>query len=131
MKASTGILFGVSFFIALIAAIYFVLPVATTYLRSSTAGAPDFAESHATARAAGRWVTIRSAQEPSGNINQANCFVYVGEPAQEFLSCCFRPDRVNRTVTANGTEEQWCYGEFCSTAFYFTNGVLTGFQERD
>lgn len=130
MKVLTKILVGASFFLAMIVAIYYLLPVAIVYLHPHTAGLLNSGDSRVTDKREGRLITIRGAQEPNGNTNVANCFVYIGEPATEFLSCCFRPDRMNRTVTAKGTEEQWCYGQFCSTAFHFTNGVLTGFQEH-
>jgi hypothetical protein len=36
------------------------------------------------------------------------------------------PDHVNRTVTMNGTHEQWIYG---NTYVYFDDGVLTSWQD--
>jgi len=37
-----------------------------------------------------------------------------------------RPDSVNRTTTAYGTQEQWVYGS--RNYLYFTNGILTTIQ---
>lgn len=37
-----------------------------------------------------------------------------------------RPERVNRTITASGTSEQWVYGGH--NYLYFENGVLTSIQ---
>jgi hypothetical protein len=37
------------------------------------------------------------------------------------------PSRVNRTVTAQSTTEQWVYGN--KTYLYFTDNVLTGWQD--
>lgn len=39
-----------------------------------------------------------------------------------------KPDKVNRTTTAGGTHEQWCYGSFCESALYLENGLLTAIQ---
>jgi hypothetical protein len=37
------------------------------------------------------------------------------------------PETVNRTVTANGTHEQWVYKDMY---LYFENGILTSYQDR-
>lgn len=41
------------------------------------------------------------------------------------------PNDINETGTANGTREQWIYGDPISgaTYLYFENGILTSFQE--
>lgn len=38
-----------------------------------------------------------------------------------------KPERINRTVTAYGTREQWVYGN--RQYLYFTDGILTSFQD--
>lgn len=40
-----------------------------------------------------------------------------------------QPDKINRTTTAFGTHEQWCYGKWCERALYFDNGILTAIQD--
>lgn len=39
-----------------------------------------------------------------------------------------KPERINRTVTAYGTREQWVYGN--RQYLYFTDGILTSFQDQ-
>ena len=38
------------------------------------------------------------------------------------------PDKINRTVTATITKEQWVYGSI-DLFLYFNNGVLESFQD--
>jgi len=40
------------------------------------------------------------------------------------------PDDINRTVTVNTTSEQWVYGSLSDATYvYFTNGIMTSFQD--
>lgn len=55
--------------------------------------------------------------------------VEVGMTAERCRYLWGRPTVVNRTTTAVGTAEQWCYGEFCKPALYFQNGILVSWQE--
>jgi flavodoxin len=53
--------------------------------------------------------------------------VTIGMSQQDVLDSSWgKPDRVNRTTTANGVREQWVYGH--GNYLYFTNGVLTAYQ---
>ncbi len=54
--------------------------------------------------------------------------VRIGMTAEQVLkeSSWGKPQRVNRSTTANGTREQWVYGY--PNYLYFTNGILTGIQ---
>ena len=40
------------------------------------------------------------------------------------------PTKINKTVTAYGTDEQWVYGDDAySHYYYFDNGILTSYQK--
>lgn len=52
--------------------------------------------------------------------------VQIGMSAQEVMQSNWgRPQKINRTVTARGTREQWVYG---GGYLYFENGILTTIQ---
>lgn len=53
----------------------------------------------------------------------------VGMTAEQCRYRWGNPTVVNRTTTALGTSEQWCYGEWCKPALYFQNGILTSWQD--
>ena len=55
--------------------------------------------------------------------------VHIGMTAEQCELSWGKPDNVNRTTTAAGSHEQWCYGESCSSALYFDGGVLTAIQD--
>ncbi|MGP7815564.1 hypothetical protein ACTXGU_00220 [Niallia sp. 01092] len=56
--------------------------------------------------------------------------VSIGMTKEEVLADGWgMPDHVNRTTTANGTDEQWVYGEYSSKYLYFEDGVLTTIQD--
>jgi hypothetical protein len=53
--------------------------------------------------------------------------VSIGMTQQDALDSSWgKPERINRTVTANGVREQWVYGN--GNYLYFTNGILTAYQ---
>ena len=55
---------------------------------------------------------------------------YVGMSWEENVHCGWgRPDRINKTINALGTSEQWVYG--IGNYLYFTNGVLTTIHSRN
>jgi hypothetical protein len=49
------------------------------------------------------------------------------------LAAWGKPNDINRTVTANGTREQWVYGSYGSRYkpkfLYFENGIMTAWQD--
>lgn len=54
--------------------------------------------------------------------------VYIGMSRDEAIYCGWgEPERVNRTIRASGTSEQWVYG--VGTYLYFDNGRLTAIQD--
>jgi len=56
--------------------------------------------------------------------------VFVGMSGNAVLASWGRPRDINRTVTANGTRQQWIYGEFPSARYvYLTNGTVTAIQD--
>lgn len=51
----------------------------------------------------------------------------IGMKKDELLRCNWgKPENINRTTTANGTEEQWCYSGY--RYIYVDNGVVTTIQ---
>lgn len=53
--------------------------------------------------------------------------ILIGMTAEDVLASSWgRPERVNRTISARGTSEQWVYGG--RNYLYFENGVLTTIQ---
>ena len=51
--------------------------------------------------------------------------IWVGMTEAQLLKSIGKPEKVNRTVTANGKSEQWVYhGNY----IYVENGVVTAFQ---
>ena len=88
-----------------------------------------------------------AARDLKSNIRQ----IHLGMPAQQLISLIGRPDRMNRTLTANGITEQWVYSESsfytpaqtflagmaegngtpfqkCALYIYINNGKVTSFQ---
>ena len=73
-----------------------------------------------------RYVAERSkATPPGGRVGPLE----VGMTAEQCRYLWGRPTVVNRTTTALGTSEQWCYGEWCKPALYFQNGILVSWQD--
>ncbi len=64
----------------------------------------------------------------SGNMERAILYgdVHIGMTAEQVVASIGRPERVNRTVTAYGSHEQWVYGW---SYIYFRNGVVTSWQD--
>ncbi|WP_115098956.1 tetratricopeptide repeat protein [Paraburkholderia lacunae] len=61
------------------------------------------------------------------SIKEARGGVILGMTKQEALASKWgRPERINRTHTASGTDEQWVYGG--GNYLYFRNGILESFQ---
>lgn len=55
--------------------------------------------------------------------------VSIGMNAYEVEASHGKPKDINRTVTANQVDEQWCYGDIPNTVYiYLTNGIVTAFQ---
>ncbi|HAW08738.1 MAG TPA: hypothetical protein DCW42_06165 [Bacteroidetes bacterium] len=54
--------------------------------------------------------------------------VRIGMDVEQCRESWGNPDRMNNTTTAYGTDTQWCYGDFCSSALYFHNGILRTIQ---
>jgi hypothetical protein len=54
--------------------------------------------------------------------------VTLGMTADQVKLARGNPNRINRTVTANGVREQWVYGSRPSLYLYLTNGTVTGWQ---
>lgn len=54
--------------------------------------------------------------------------LFIGMTAEQAHVSRGWPKDVNRTTTAMGVTEQWCYGEDCKPALYFDNGILTAVQ---
>lgn len=52
--------------------------------------------------------------------------IWIGMTDEMFVELKGKPDKINRTVVASGTSEQWVYG---GTYYYFKNGTLTGWQD--
>jgi len=53
--------------------------------------------------------------------------VRIGMTQQEVLDSSWgKPNKVNRTITANGTREQWVYDN--GGYLYIDNGILTAIQ---
>jgi hypothetical protein len=59
----------------------------------------------------------------------ASGHIEIGFTSEQCLAAWGAPASTNRTVTANNTHEQWCYGRSCKPALYFDNGVLTSYQD--
>lgn len=56
--------------------------------------------------------------------------VCIGMNAYEVEASHGKPKDINRTVTADQVEEQWCYGDIQNARFvYLTNGIVTAFQD--
>jgi hypothetical protein len=55
--------------------------------------------------------------------------VEVGMTAEQCRYLWGSPAVVNRTTTALGTSEQWCYGEWCKPALYFQDVILVSRQD--
>ena len=53
--------------------------------------------------------------------------VSVGMYAADCFSAWGKPDKINRTTTANGVHEQWIYNGH--GYLYIDNGILTAIQE--
>lgn len=56
-------------------------------------------------------------------------YIRIGMTEQQCIAQRGYPAKINRTTTALGQSEQWCYGESCSPALYFENGTLTAIQD--
>lgn len=55
--------------------------------------------------------------------------ISVGVSTEVVLASWGRPRNINRTTTAGGTAEQWCYGGIYDPRFvYFENGYVTAIQ---
>ena len=59
---------------------------------------------------------------------------WIGMNKEEFLFVYGEPESINRTMTANSTQEQWVYpgrtkNEFKKSYFYFVNGELSTWQD--
>lgn len=54
--------------------------------------------------------------------------VRIGMNMEQCKEAWGRPSRINNTTFAHGTHSQWCYGDYCSNALYFVNGILTAIQ---
>lgn len=52
--------------------------------------------------------------------------VFVGMTAEQAYMSRGKPKEINKTITVNGTNEQWVYA--IGSYLYFDNGVLTGMQ---
>ncbi|MBY0473235.1 hypothetical protein K2Q00_03070 [Patescibacteria group bacterium] len=51
--------------------------------------------------------------------------VAIGMSPEQARAAWGEPDHVNRTITADGTNEQWVYG---SNYIYFDDGILSSIQ---
>lgn len=51
----------------------------------------------------------------------------IGMDKEQVTAVMGEPSKINRTVTAFGTSEQWIYGK--GTYLYFDSGILTSWQE--
>jgi len=54
--------------------------------------------------------------------------VHIGMTKEQVKASWGPPYKVNRTVTAYGTREQWVYRGFTSGYVYFDDGVVTAIQ---
>lgn len=54
--------------------------------------------------------------------------VRLGMNTEQCKEAWGNPAQVSNTITVFGTHSQWCYGEYCSSALYFKNGILTTIQ---
>jgi hypothetical protein len=52
--------------------------------------------------------------------------IWIGMTSKMAVLSIGSPEKINRTVTGNGTNEQWVYG---SRYLYFDNGILTAYQD--
>ena len=52
--------------------------------------------------------------------------IRIGFTARQVRESVGRPERINTTVTAAGTHEQWVYG--VGDYVYLNNGIVTSFQ---
>lgn len=58
--------------------------------------------------------------------------IILGMTKEQVIMAWGEPDDTNRTVNAQGTREQWIYGDWSRskpTFLYFNNGILTGWQD--
>lgn len=68
-----------------------------------------------------RWTTDVLARVSCGS-------VWIGMTAAQLRASMGEPRKINRTVTASGTHEQWVYGDF-GPYFYVVEGILTSWQD--
>lgn len=57
-----------------------------------------------------------------------NGYAVVGMTENEALASWGKPRDVNRTMSANYDQEQWCYGEYGGNYLYFSGGRLRTIQ---
>lgn len=57
--------------------------------------------------------------------------IVLGMTKEQVIMAWDEPDDINKTVTTQGTREQWVYGDWSRSKpkfLYFDNGILTGWQ---
>ena len=59
----------------------------------------------------------------------ANGNLWIGMTDDQATASQGRPQKINRSVSANGTREQWVYEYGGRRYLYFLNGVLTSWQD--
>ena len=71
-------------------------------------------------------------KHPNWSINDCKTIlagkVRIGMSKEQCKEAWGEPDNIHNTTYTFGTNTQWCYGEFCSNALYFENGILTTIQ---
>ena len=55
--------------------------------------------------------------------------IVLGMTKSEVVASLGYPRDVNKSVGVWGVDEQWVYGSYTGTYLYFTNGILTSWQD--
>lgn len=54
---------------------------------------------------------------------------WIGMDWQQAIIALGYPEKINKTTTAHRVDEQWIYGKYTTSYYYFTNGKLTAIQD--
>ena len=98
--------------------------------RTDLAGDPEFDKAYAAALSAfaAKNEQLRKARDIADAAERRRRGVSIGMTAEDVLGSQWgKPQRVNRTVNAFGTREQWVYG---GGYLYFEDGILVTIHQR-